>query len=197
VAWRGFASYLFLSYWTVLTAELIGDRSLYTVTSLAVRFPMRLVYFGLTIAFMGKMLAAVLLGRALVHLPLACTSTISAATFFGSAICIWHRRGRQPVEPEVTSSWHGAVAVSFLSIFFSEWADFGQISAAALVTKFNAPLPIWLGGSLALCSKGALAMTLGLNLRRRIPDRLARALSTASCLALGLVSLYELIPFRH
>ena len=59
--------------------------------------------------------------------------------------------------------------VSFLSIFFSEWADLGQISAAALVTKFNAPVPIWLGGSLALCSKAALVMTLGLNLRRRYP----------------------------
>jgi putative Ca2+/H+ antiporter (TMEM165/GDT1 family) len=196
VAWRDLASFLFLSYWTVLTAELIGDRSIYTVTSLAVRFPARLVYCGLTIAFMGKMLAAVLLGRALVHLPLTCTSAISAATFFGSAICIWHRRGRQTVGREAPSSWHGAVAVSFLSIFFSEWADFGQISAAALVTKFNAPVPIWLGGSLALCSKAALAMTLGLNLRRRIPDRLARALSTSSCIILGLVSLYDLIPSR-
>jgi putative Ca2+/H+ antiporter (TMEM165/GDT1 family) len=196
VAWRDLASYLFLSYWTVLTAELIGDRSIYTVTSLAVRFPALQVYCGLTIAFMGKMLVAVLLGRALVHLPLTCTSAISTVTFFGSAICIWRRRERQTVEPEAPSSWHGAVAVSFLSIFFSEWADLGQISAAALVTKFNAPVSIWLGGSLALCSKGVLAMTLGLNLRRQIPDRLARVLSTSSCLALGLVSLCDLIPFR-
>ncbi|HEV7515926.1 MAG TPA: TMEM165/GDT1 family protein [Thermoanaerobaculia bacterium] len=195
MAWRDLTAYLLLSYWTVLVAELIGDRSIYTVTSLAMRFRPGVVYCGITVAFMGKMLVAVLFGRLLGHLPPTWTSAVSAASFFATAICIaFKRRGEPRPEPEVAPAWRNVALVSFLAIFFSEWADFGQISAAALVTRTNAPLAIWLGGSLALCTKGALAMTLGLHLRRRIPLSLARALATASCLILGLTSLYDLLP---
>jgi hypothetical protein len=113
---------------------------------------------------------------------------------FGGAVCIWRRRSTQSrSRPEAVPSALGAVSISFFTMFLSEWADFGQISAAALVLKYNAPGPIWLGDSLALCSKGALALTLGLSLRRRVPERLARALSVSSCLILALTSLYPLI----
>lgn len=194
MGWGDLVSFLLLSYWTVLAAELIGDKSIYTVTSLAMRFPPKWVYCGVSAAFMGKMLIAVLFGRVMAGLPQTWTSALSAATFFGGAVCIWRRKGAQsPSGPAAVPSALGAVSISFLTMFLSEWADFGQISAAALVMKYNAPGPIWLGGSLALCSKGALALTLGLSLRRRVPERLARALSVSSCLVLALISLYPLI----
>jgi putative Ca2+/H+ antiporter (TMEM165/GDT1 family) len=197
VAWREISWCLLLSYWTVLTAELIGDRSIFTITSLSVRYPPRRVFCGLAAAFTSKMLAAVLLGRALFRLPLTWTGTLSAAAFFGSAIVIWYRRGQSGAAAETASPWRGAVVVSFLSVFCSEWADLGQISAAALVTRLNAPAAVWLGGSLALCTKGMLALTLGRKLRERVPDRLARALAASSCLVLGVVALCELIqPLR-
>jgi len=195
MAWRELGSYLLLSYWAVFAAELVGDRSIYTVTSLALRFRPLRVYCGITLAFLGKMLVAVLFGSLLSRLPLLWTSAISAASFFATAFCLaWKGRRRPRPEPEAAPAWHGAVAVSFVAVFFSEWADFGQLSAAALVAKYHAPVPIWLGGTLALCTKGALAMTLGLNLRRRVPADLARAVSVASCLVLGCVSLSELLP---
>lgn len=194
MAWRDFVTYLLLSYWTVLVAELVGDKSIYTVTSLAMRFRPLVVYGAISAAFLAKMGVAVLFGRLLGRLPLPWTSAISAATFFGSAVWIW-RRGEEPradlAEPP---SWLGAAAVSFFAIFLSEWADFGQISAAVLVMRYNAPVAIWLGGSLALCSKGALALGLGLKLRQKVPERWARTLSAVSCLVLGLVSLAGLFP---
>jgi putative Ca2+/H+ antiporter (TMEM165/GDT1 family) len=78
-------------------------------------------------------------------------------------------------------------------IFFSEWADFGQLAAAALAAKTHAPVAVWLGGSLALCTKGALALALGVSLRRRISGRFARILSSASCAVLGLACLSGLL----
>jgi putative Ca2+/H+ antiporter (TMEM165/GDT1 family) len=193
VAWREISWCLLLSYWTVLTAELIGDRSIFTIASLSARYPPRRVFCGLAAAFMSKMLVAVLLGRALFRLPVTWTGTLSAAAFFGSAIVIWYRRGQRGAEAEATSPSHGAVVISFLSVFCSEWADLGQVSAAALVTRLNAPAAVWLGGSLALCTKGMLALTLGWKLRERVPERLARALAASSCLVLGVVTLCELI----
>jgi putative Ca2+/H+ antiporter (TMEM165/GDT1 family) len=193
VTWRDQVCWCALAYWTVLAAELIGDRSIYTIASLALRFRPLVVYGGITAAFMGKMLVAVLCGRLLAHLPLAWTSAISAATFFATAICIWLKRRVSPrPEPEPALSWRGAAGVSFVAVFFSEWADFGQLSAAALAVRSNAAAAVWLGGSLALCTKGALAITVGMNLRGRISDYFARSLSTASCFILGVMSLREL-----
>ena len=193
MSWRDSTTCVMVSYWTVLGAELIGDRSIYTVTSLAVRFRPALVYGGVTAAFLAKMLVAVWCGSWLAHLPATCTGAITAATFLATAVCVWVRRP-EPARPdvEIASSWRNAVALSFCAVFFSEWADFGQLSAAALTARFAAPVSVWLGGSLALCTKSALAMTLGLSLRRRIPSRIARVLSAGSCLALGCVSLFDL-----
>lgn len=193
---REMAWCFFLGYWTILAAELIGDRSIYTVTSLAMRFRPVLVYCGIVLAFSGKMLVAVLCGSLLLRLSPVWIGAISAATFFATAICVWLKKFDE-TEGSVaaTPGWSNAVVLSFSAVFFSEWADFGQISAAALAAKYNAPGPIWLGGSLALCTKGALAITVGLNLRRRIPRRVVRSLSVASCLALGFTALFDLL--RH
>lgn len=185
--------YLFLSYWTVLAAELIGDKSIYTVTSLAVRFRPQWVFCGICAAFLGKMSIAVLFGEGFSRLPASWLSGISAVTFLLSAAWIWLKKEKPaPGAPDDDGfSWTSAVSVSFFSIFFSEWADLGQISAAALVVKSQAPVSVWLGGSLALCTKGALALVLGLSLRERIPRHLVRALSASTCLVLAFVALFD------
>ena len=64
-----FGAVLLLAYWTILVAELIGDKSLYTVASLSMRFMGRQVLAGIGVAFGLKMLIAVLLGNTLAHLP--------------------------------------------------------------------------------------------------------------------------------
>jgi putative Ca2+/H+ antiporter (TMEM165/GDT1 family) len=63
----GFGYVFLISYWTVLVAELIGDKSIYTVASLSLRFRARVMLSGMFLAFGGKMLVAVLAGQALVQ----------------------------------------------------------------------------------------------------------------------------------
>lgn len=191
---RDLAYCFFLSYWTVLAAELIGDKSIYTVTSLAMRFQPAWVYCGIAAAFMGKTLVAVGCGGLIARLPASWTAALSAATFFATASCVWLLRP-SPERPgaDASPARGRAVMASFSAIFFSEWADFGQVSTAALAAKYGALGTVWLGGSLALCTKGALALTLGLSLRRRVPAQLARALAATFCLLLGVVSLCDLL----
>ena len=60
--------YVFLvAYWTVLVAELIGDKSIYAVASLSLRVRVRVMLMGMFLAFGGKMLVAVLAGQLLVR----------------------------------------------------------------------------------------------------------------------------------
>lgn len=182
-----------LAYWTVLIAELVGDRSMYTVTSLTLRYRPVIVLFALVMAFAAKMLVAVLLGSIIVQFHSRWTDGLSAAAFFLSAILIWF--DEPPVATAAASAnvhWPRAAAVCFASMFLTEWADPGQIAAAALTVKTHSMLAPWLGGTLALTTKGSLAMTVGMKLRDRLPHGILRILASASCLLLGFLALVGL-----
>jgi len=188
-----FGYVLVTSYWTVLVAELIGDKSIYTVASLTLRFRARPVLFGMTAAFGGKMLAAVLFGQLLMQLPARWVTALSAAVFFGAGLFIWFRKPEsRPAEIGAHAWSHGAL-VTFGSLFLTEWADPGQITTAALVAHFHVPIATWLGGTLAMTTKGVLAMTLGLHFRDRLPEKTLRRVAFASCAILGTL---VLVGFR-
>jgi putative Ca2+/H+ antiporter (TMEM165/GDT1 family) len=52
-------------------------------------------------------------------------------------------------------------------------------------------LGTWLGGTLALMAKGAVAMTIGMQIRHRLPQRTLRLVASASCCVLGVLALSE------
>lgn len=187
--------YVFLAaYWTILVAELIGDKSIYTVACLTLRFRAKWVFAGIAAAVAGKMLAAVLLGKVLLKMPAHWTTGVSAIAFFTAAVFLWLRKAEPVARQDAEAgTWFRAAAVSFSSLFFTEWGDPGQIAAAAFTVQSHLPVAAWLGGTLALMTKGALAMSLGVKLRSRLPERGLRRLATASCCVLGLLALYETV----
>jgi putative Ca2+/H+ antiporter (TMEM165/GDT1 family) len=184
-------SYLVLiAYWTVFIAELVGDKSIYTVSTLAIRFRPIIVLGALIMAFSAKMLAAVLLGRFIVQLNSRWTDVVSACAFFLSAILIWFEEHETATDKSTANvSWPRAALVSFSALFFTEWGDPGQISAAALTLKSHSVVAVWLGGTLAMITKGTLAMVLGVKLSDRLPQRTLRMLASASCCILGVLAL--------
>ena len=190
-------SYVFLvSFWTVLVVEMIGDKTIYTVASLSLRFRARVMFLGMFLAFGGKMFVAVLAGRALIKIPPHWTAVLSTLIFFTSAILIWLKKPKPaPDSGSRELKWSRAMLVPFAALFLNEWCDPGQISAVALTAQFHVPLAIWLGGTLAMMTKGGLAMTLGLKLRDRIPETGLRTLATASCCVLGFISFHN--AFLH
>jgi len=189
-----FGSVALVAFWTVLVAELVGDKSIYTIASLALRYRARVVLLAITAAFACKMLAAVFLARLLVHLQSNWTDILSAVAFFLSAFFLWFKEP-EPVrqEPAVSPGWWRAATVSFASIFLTEWGDPSQIAVAALTVKFHAPLATWLGGTLAMTAKGGLAIALGIRLSDRLPQKMLRTLATASCCVLGILALSGIV----
>jgi putative Ca2+/H+ antiporter (TMEM165/GDT1 family) len=196
-------SVLVLTYWTVLLVELIGDKAIYTVTTLAARYRPAEVFAGISVAFMGKTAAAVAFGRILLQLPLRVTAGISAATLFITAVHLWRKRSERPgppSRPEDVSRygearartslwWSNGFATSFAALFLTEWADVGQLSTAALAAQYRMPVAIWIGATAALMTKGILALTVGMQLRRHVPASISRVAAVACCAALGLLAL--------
>lgn len=78
--------------------------------------------------------------------------------------------------------------IAFAAILFSDWADVGQIMAATLTAWYQAPLEVWLGATLALITKGLLALAVGRSLRQRIPLYILRPVSASLCVLMGVIS---------
>jgi putative Ca2+/H+ antiporter (TMEM165/GDT1 family) len=177
-----FGYVVLVAFWTVLVAELVGDKSIYTIASLALRYRARVVITAITAAFACKMLAAVLLARLLVQFHSQWTNILSAVAFFLSAFFLWFKEPEPiPEERAVSPGWWRAAMVSFASIFLTEWGDPSQIAVAALTVSAHSSLATWLGG------------TLGIRLSNRLPQRMLRTLATASCCVLGIVALSGIV----
>ena len=186
----------FTAFGIVFVAEIVGDKLLYTTGVLAARYRTLPIMLGMAAAFMAKMGVAVIVGDAIAHLPRSLVAAITAISFLGVAFALWRKSDR----PRSSDKEHGAskaAMVSFAAIFFSEWGDVGQITAATLAAKYHLALVVWLGAVSAMVTKGALAAFLGAGIRRWISDRIApkvvRYVAVGLLLVLGLLSVLEIL----
>ena len=195
------SSVFFLTYGAVFMAEIVGDKLLYTTGVLAARYRTLPIMIGVTFAFMVKMAVAVLVGEQIGKLPPWLVAAITMASFIGVAIALW-RKDAARAEGRRNVSASKAAMVSFAAIFFSEWGDTGQITAAAMaVTHPAMPLIVWSGAVSAMVTKGALAATLGAGIREwiveRVPPRIVRYAGVGLLLVLGVLSVIETLTEGH
>jgi Ca2+/H+ antiporter, TMEM165/GDT1 family len=184
---------LLATYATVLVLELLGDKTLYTISTLATRYRPAPLLLGISAAFMAKMAIAVLLASVLKQLPPAAAAGISTVTFLCVAVTLWRRHPDESSgKPEPAPSWPQVTLLSFVAIFLTEWGDIGQISTAALAIRYHAFFAVWLGATLALITKGVLAMSVGMTLRRYVPAPLLRCGAISLCLLMGLMAALRL-----
>src|SRR5262245_31591814 len=190
----------FATYGAVFIAEIVGVKLLYTTGVLATRYRTLPILCGMVVAFMAKMGVAVMVGKLISELPPVLVAAITAVNFFAIAWVLW----RKPDKREVKKEDHPAsraVMVSFAAIFFSEWGDVGQITAATMAAKFAAPFVVWLGAVSAMATKGALAASIGAGVRGWIQTHLSpktiRYAAVGLLLFLGLLTVIETLTERH
>jgi putative Ca2+/H+ antiporter (TMEM165/GDT1 family) len=175
-------------YLTVLLAEIVGDKTLYTVGSLATDHSPPAVLAGAGLAVVLKMGVAALLGGLISRLPPLLVSIVSTATFLAMAVAIWRRRERPPgPAPDETSPVLGA-RLAFLGIFLTEWGDFGQIATATLVAEYGRPAIVWAASSAAMFTKVSIAAALGAGFGRWIPRRILRPVTASLCVLMAIAA---------
>src|SRR5690349_25102772 len=86
-----------IAYITILTAELVGDKAIYTISTLVLRFRAPTVIAAMAAAFAAKMTIAVLLGRLITHIPSAWIASLRAAALFTTALLIGSEESSSPV----------------------------------------------------------------------------------------------------
>jgi len=187
------------TFGAVFIAEIVGDKLLYTTGVLATRYRTWPIMLGMALAFMAKMGVAVLVGEAISKLPRMLVASITAISFLSIAVVLW-RKSDRPNEKKGEHRAHKAAMVSFAAIFFSEWGDVGQVTAATLAAKYHVAVVVWLGAVAAMITKGSLATFLGAGIRRWIQDRVSpqvvRYAAVILLIVLGCLSVGEILVER-
>jgi len=143
---------------------------------------------------MIKMFAAVLLGGVIARLPVLIVGGLSATTFLTLGLVIWFKTPEANQQDIVQSNSSLKIALAaFAGIFFSEWCDIGQLTAAALSATYGAPPVVWCGAVLAMMTKGVLGITVGVAVRNRIPKNILRYGMVILCVAMGTFAMFESI----
>src|SRR5580658_1986103 len=192
---------LLATFIAVFVAEIVGDKLLYTTGVLATRYKTTPILIGMVVAFMAKMGVAVLLGKAIsTFLPRPVVAALTAINFCAIAYVLWRKPDKREVKKEYPAS--RAALVSFAAIFFSEWGDVGQITAANMAAQYSGwPWVVWLGAVGAMVTKGALAASIGAGVRQWIQDhfspRTIRYAAVGLLLLLGILSVVETLTETH
>jgi putative Ca2+/H+ antiporter (TMEM165/GDT1 family) len=189
---------LFATYGYVFMAEIVGDKLLYTTGVLATRYRTVPILCGMALAFMGKMAVAVLVGKAISTLPPLLVATITTVNFFAIAFALWRKPDKRELKEQGREKEYPAaraVLISFAAIFFSEWGDVGQVTAATMAARFGNPLVVWIGAVCAMVTKGILAASIGASIlgwiQRTFAPRTIRYAAVGLLLLLGTLSVIE------
>ena len=189
----------FATFGAVFIAEIVGDKLLYTTGVLAARYRTIPILLGMATAFMAKMGVAVIIGEAISKLPRMLVALITAISFLSIAFVLW-RKSDRPSRAKEDHRPSKAAIVSFAAIFFSEWGDVGQVTAATLAARYHLALVVWAGAVAAMITKGSLATFLGAGIRRWIHDRVSpivvRYVAVGLLIILGLLSVTEVLLTR-
>ena len=191
----------FATYGAVFLAEIAGDKLLYTTGFLATRYRPVPIMIGMAVAFMAKMAVAVAVGEAISKLPPLLVAAVTATSFIGVAYTVWRKPLRKTEGKKEDHTAGKAAMVSFAAIFFSEWGDVGQITAATMAARFPSPIVVWLGAVSAMVTKGILAASIGVGVRRWIQNHLSpkviRYGGVGLLLLLGVLSVIETLSEGH
>lgn len=193
----------FATYGAVFLAEIAGDKLLYTTGILATRYRPAPIMVGMAVAFMAKMAVAVAIGEAISRLPPLLVATVTTVSFLGVAWAVWRKpaAGAEKGAARKDDQPAGKAAMlSFAAIFFSEWGDVGQVTAATMAARYPSPLIVWLGAVLAMVTKGVLAASVGAGVRRwiqtHLPPKVIRYGGVGLLLLLGVLAVIETFEGR-
>ena len=184
---------LAITFGIVALVEL-ADTSALTTLVLGARFPARWVLLGVGAAFLVHVGLALAAGSLVALLPRRPLEAALAVVFLVGAVLLL--RGDDDDAPAVDeaprTAW-SVVATSFGITLLSELGDPTQIVVATLAARYDDPVAVGVGATLALWAVSALAVYGGSRLRRVVPVRWVTRGAAAILVVLAILSAVDAI----
>ena len=153
------------------------------------------VWFGAAAGFLVQVTIAIAAGGLLSRLPDRPVKLAVAVLFMIGAIVLWRQRDK----PTEAGSLHPSgrqpairvATVAFTTLVVAEIGDLTQLTIASLAASSGKPVPVFLGGLLALWTVAALAAAGGMAVLSRVPIRLVRTGAAVVFALLAVITLIE------
>lgn len=157
------------STFTLIALAEIGDKSQLVCMTLAARHRHWPVILGAAVAFIVLNALAVLFGAGVsAWIPERVTAGLVAILFVAFGIHALLSRDENSSDKVIERPGHSIFFTTLLLIFVAEFGDKTQIAVAGLASSM-APLPVWLGATIALVLVSVLGVWFGRTVLQRFP----------------------------
>jgi putative Ca2+/H+ antiporter (TMEM165/GDT1 family) len=182
---------LLISFGGIFVGEL-GEKSQLMALAFATRYRALPVLIGITVATAVVHLVSVVVGALLgAALPSRPMNLLAGLAFL--AFAAWTLRGDTLSEDDqarATRSGGGAVVAAGIAFFLAELGDKTMLATITLATR-EGLLGTWLGSTLGMVAADAIAIVIGRQLGRHLPERAIRIGAAASFVIFGVLLLVE------
>jgi putative Ca2+/H+ antiporter (TMEM165/GDT1 family) len=152
------------------------------------------VWLGAATAFLVHVTVAVVAGDLLGHLPERPVKIAVATMFSIGAVVLWRQRnagtGEENLHLHAERSPIRIAGIAFTTVLVAEVGDLTQLTIASLAASSGQPVPVFVGGLLALWTVAALAAIGGTALLNRVSVRTVR---TGAALVFALLAVITLV----
>jgi putative Ca2+/H+ antiporter (TMEM165/GDT1 family) len=167
----GFLAALVVSFGVIFVAEL-GDKSQLMALAFATRYKALPVLLGITVATAVVHAVSVGVGYGLGSaLPTGWIALVAALAFI--AFGFWTLRGDRLTEEEKSKanrSTRSAIVAASVAFFIAELGDKTMLATITLATRYGW-FGTWLGSTIGMVAADALAIIVGRQLGRHLPER--------------------------
>jgi putative Ca2+/H+ antiporter (TMEM165/GDT1 family) len=192
-----------LAFAAIFVVEL-PDKTFLATLVLSTKYRPLFVWLGVGAAFAIQTLIAVAIGGVATLLPTDLIQIIAALLFFGGSILLFieGRRHHGTATEEDGSEFADKakdvrgfrqVVASFMVLFAAEWGDLSQLLSVSLAARYDEPVSVFIGSWAALLTVSGLAVLLGRTLLRFIKLHVLHYVGAMVCLALGVLTLVEVL----
>ena len=175
----------------------LPDKTMFASLVMATRGRPFAVWLGATAAFAVHVVIATTVGVLLLHiLPHRAVEVAVALTFLAGAGFALYEAWHGDSEAALAVPDRGrmrrrrSAVTAFGVIFLAEWGDLTQVLTVNLAARYHAPLAVGLGALLALSAVAGVAVAGGQGVLRLVNVTVARLLTAAILLILGVYAAY-------
>lgn len=178
----------------VVLAEM-GDKTQLLAMAFATKYSAYKVLIAVFLATLINHAFAVAAGHFLtIIIPLEIISFIAAVSFiiFG----LWTIRGDKLEGEDKKKSRFGPIVTVAIAFFLVEMGDKTQLATISLAVKYQNMLNVLMGTTIGMVIADAIGITVGVVLRKHIPEEIIKWISAAIFILFGFVGVYNAISVR-
>ncbi len=182
----------------IFVAEL-PDKTALASMVLATRYKPLVVFTGAALAFVVQSLVAILVGGLFSFLPEGLVHRGAGVLFLVFAFFMWRRNEDEEEAKEAEAAqqavqkFHQGIWATFSVVFLAEWGDLTQLATATLAAKYNDPLPVFVGATLALWAVSAIAIVIGSRANKFLKPEITKRVAVVIFVLLGLALLFGIL----